>query len=80
MLISSAENSSSSTRVEANVTPQTTISIAASPGPAQGHFGLSGIRERVQRRNGEMSVESMPGKGTSVTVSLRTGEEDRDEQ
>ena len=53
---------------------------AASPGPAQGHFGLSGIRERVQRRNGEMSVESMPGKGSSVTVSLRTGEEDRDEQ
>ena len=53
---------------------------AASPGPAQGHFGLSGIRERVQRRNGEMSVESMPGKGTSVTVLLRTGDEDRDEQ
>ena len=53
---------------------------ATSPGPAQGHFGLSGIRERVERRNGELSVESSPGKGTSVTVSLRIGEEDRDEQ
>ena len=53
---------------------------ATSPGPAQGHFGLSGIRERVERRNGEMSVESSPGKGTSVTVSLRIGEEERDEQ
>ena len=53
---------------------------ATSPGPAQGHFGLSGIRERVERRNGEMSVESSPGKGTSVTVSLRIGEEDRDER
>ena len=53
---------------------------ATSPGPAQGHFGLSGIRERVERRNGEMSVESIPGKGTSVTVSLRISEEERDEQ
>ena len=53
---------------------------ATSPGPAQGHFGLSGIRERVERRNGELSVESSPGKGTSVTVSLRIGEEDRDER
>lgn len=53
---------------------------ATSPGPAQGHFGLSGIRERVERRNGELSVESSPGKGTSVTVSLRIGEEDHDEQ
>jgi len=53
---------------------------ATSPGPAQGHFGLSGIRERVERRNGELSVESSQSKGTSVTVSLRIGEEDRDEQ
>ncbi|MBR3220690.1 MAG: sensor histidine kinase [Kiritimatiellae bacterium] len=53
---------------------------STAPGPAQGHFGLSGIRERVERRNGEMSVESSPGKGTSVTVSLRISEEERDEQ
>ena len=62
---------------------------ATSPGPAQGHFGLSGIRERVERRNGEMRIESngracrpatADGKGTSVTVSLRIGEEERDEQ
>ena len=74
---------------------------ATSPGPAQGHFGLSGIRERVERRNGEMRIESSgracrpatadgkgracrpataDDKGTSVTVSLRIGEEERDEQ
>ena len=53
---------------------------ATSPGPSQGHFGLSGIRERVERQNGKMVVESSPGKGTSVTVSLRIGEEERDEQ
>ena len=53
---------------------------STAPGPTQGHFGLSGIRERVERRNGELTVESSPGKGTSVTVSLRIGEEEHDEQ
>ena len=53
---------------------------ATSPGPANGHFGLSGIRERVQRRNGEMSVESRIDEGTSVTVTLTVSEEERDEQ
>jgi len=51
-----------------------------SPGPATGHFGLSGIRERAERRNGEVSVESRVGEGTSVTVSLAVGEEANDEQ
>lgn len=51
-----------------------------SPGPTQGHFGLSGIHERVGRRNGEVSVESRMGEGTSVTVSLTVSEEGHDEQ
>ena len=43
MLISSAENSSSSTRVEANVTPQTTIAIAAAiqPPAISSHYAKS---------------------------------------
>ena len=49
------------------------------PGPAQGHFGLQGIRERVNGRNGEMSVESVPGRGTKVTVSFAAGEKEDDE-
>ena len=53
---------------------------ATSPGPCKGHFGLSGIRERAERRNGEVSVESRVGEGTSVTVSLTVSEEKRDEQ
>ena len=53
---------------------------ATSPGPAKGHFGLSGIRERAERRNGEVSVESRVGEGTSVTVSLMVSEEEHDEQ
>ena len=53
---------------------------ATSPGPTKGHFGLSGIRERAERRNGEVSIESHAGEGTSVTVSLTVSEEELDEQ
>lgn len=43
---------------------------AARPGPAQGHFGLQGIKERVNRLHGTLKIESKPGKGTKVTVEL----------
>ena len=49
------------------------------PGPAQGHFGLQGIRERISGRNGDMTVESSPGKGTKVTVAFAADERDEDE-
>ena len=41
------------------------------PGMAEGHFGLQGIRERVKRCDGTLAIESSPGKGTRVTVSLK---------
>ena len=41
------------------------------PGMAEGHFGLQGIRERVKRCDGTLSIDSAPGKGTKVTVSLK---------
>ena len=41
------------------------------PGMAQGHFGLQGIRERVDGFEGEMAVESSVGRGTKVTIALR---------
>ena len=41
------------------------------PGMAEGHFGLQGIRERVKRCDGTVAIESVPGKGTRVTVSLK---------
>ena len=47
------------------------------PGIAQGHFGLQGIAERLERLNGEMKIDSPPGKGAKVTVFLpipRSGE------
>ena len=36
-----------------------------------GHFGLDGIRERLRNHNGEIAIESAPGKGTTVSISLR---------
>jgi len=35
-------------------------------GPAQGHFGLQGMRERMERLNGQLWIESEPGAGTTV--------------
>jgi signal transduction histidine kinase len=38
--------------------------------PADGHFGLAIMRERVREAGGAMVVRSQPGQGTSVEVSL----------
>ena len=43
---------------------------AARPGPVQGHFGLQGIKERVNRLHGTLKIESEPDNGTKVTVEL----------
>ena len=41
------------------------------PGLAEGHFGLQGVHERVMRCGGTLAIESVIGKGTKVTVSLK---------
>ena len=43
---------------------------AARPGPAEGHFGLQGVKERLSALGGTMRIESSPGKGTKVTVEI----------
>ena len=40
------------------------------PGMAQGHFGLQGIRERIEGFGGDMTVASAIGRGTKVTIAL----------
>lgn len=40
------------------------------PGPAQGHFGIQGIRERLRRLNGTIHFDSSPGHGTRVVVRI----------
>lgn len=42
----------------------------ACPGILDGHFGLQGIRERVSSFEGEVQIESSPGKGTRVSISI----------
>jgi signal transduction histidine kinase len=39
-------------------------------GSYPGHFGLQSMRERAQSRGGELHVESRPGEGTTVRVSV----------
>jgi len=48
-------------------------------GPAEGHFGLQGIRERVRRLNGEISFAPVRDGGMKAVVilHLRTPEEER---
>ena len=43
---------------------------ANAPGLADGHFGLDGIRERLRRHGGEMTIESSPGNGAKVAFWL----------
>lgn len=40
-----------------------------------GHYGLLGIRERARLAGGVLTIESSPGKGTQIHLSLPTGEE-----
>ena len=39
-------------------------------GPAQGHFGLQGMRERLERLGGTIAIESGPGAGTTITAHV----------
>jgi signal transduction histidine kinase len=40
------------------------------PGPKQGHFGLMGMRERLNALGGTLVIHSTPGQGTSVEASF----------
>jgi len=44
---------------------------STAPGMEQGHFGLQGIRDRVEGFEGDLTVESTPRSGTKVTIALR---------
>ena len=41
------------------------------PGMDEGHFGLQGVRERVNQLEGEMKIESVPDKGCYASVCLK---------
>lgn len=46
-------------------------------GPQEGHFGLQGIRERINDFNGTFEIDSKPGRGTKATLSLLLPQEDK---
>jgi signal transduction histidine kinase len=37
-----------------------------------GGMGLRSIKERVRRINGELTLESLPGEGTTIRVGVET--------
>ena len=43
---------------------------ADAPGISQGHYGLQGIRERIDRLGGSLDISSSKGRGTDVTVVM----------
>ena len=47
----------------------------AAPGMEQGHFGLQGIRDRIDALEGDVEINSACGMGTKVTVSLHVPQE-----
>ncbi|MDJ0954569.1 MAG: sensor histidine kinase [Acidimicrobiia bacterium] len=38
--------------------------------PEDGHFGLAAMRQRVEDVNGTMEVESAPGEGTAIAITI----------
>ena len=45
--------------------------VGAAVGPDQGHFGLTGMRERIERLGGTIAIQSTPGHGTTVRATVR---------
>ena len=44
--------------------------IQRHPGPSEGHFGLEGVRERIKRLDGTLTIKSVPGAGTCVAATM----------
>lgn len=50
----------------------------AADGPAEGHFGLQGMRERLELLGGELQVVSTPGRGTTIRATAVNRPYDQD--
>lgn len=46
------------------------IGLSPDRAGAAGHFGLAGLRERAELAGGRLAVESQPGQGTTIRVTL----------
>ena len=50
--------------------PERVLASEEDVGVEGGHFGLRGIQDRVEMLGGTFALESAPGRGTSLTVTL----------
>ena len=50
--------------------PQRVLAREEDVGVEGGHFGLRGIQDRVEMLGGSFTLQSTPGRGTSLTVAL----------
>jgi len=48
------------------------VGFAVDKPTADGHFGFAAMRQRVEDANGVMEVESAPGEGTAIAVTIET--------
>ncbi|MBQ3746194.1 MAG: hypothetical protein II863_02135 [Kiritimatiellae bacterium] len=48
----------------------TGFEVASRRGVSEGHFGLAGIQDRVNRLDGSFDIRSAPGKGTVARVTI----------
>ncbi|MBI3851500.1 MAG: hypothetical protein HY298_14675 [Verrucomicrobia bacterium] len=46
------------------------FTVGQQAGPREGHFGLLGITERINRLRGKVAITSTPGVGTTIQVSI----------
>ena len=44
--------------------------LGTESGPDQGHFGLTGMRERIERLGGRFAIDSRPGAGATVRAKV----------
>lgn len=44
------------------------------PPPSSGHFGLFGMRERAEKLHGQLTIQSAPGKGTQIQLTVPNNE------
>jgi len=51
-------------------TRKTAFGLLAAARPAEGHYGLQGLRERVSRFDGQVAIESQPGQGAVIRVTI----------
>ena len=50
--------------------------LETAPGVLQGHFGLQGVRERIDEIGGTFEISSTPGQGTKAVITLNAPTED----